>query len=164
MCPICHIVTTIDRGVLFVPGNGVYSFQRGWGGRWPRPPGQLSFEWSGVGVTFAASRFIWLPMRRSGIEQPRIEDQSLNATQATNEPRPLSWRGKTRPKQPATPPDRNQMPKSANLRVSHIGMTISHGRPSARQSSRTSPLSWSRIIASACARFNGTREAVQPRF
>jgi hypothetical protein len=69
-CLACNTVATIDRSVLFVPGNVVYAFQRGWGGRWPRPPG-LSFWGARVGVTllaWRACRVRWLRVR--GIRRP----------------------------------------------------------------------------------------------
>jgi hypothetical protein len=49
MCPTRNTVATIDRSALFVPGNVVCAFQRGWGGRWPRPTWQLSFAEPGSG-------------------------------------------------------------------------------------------------------------------
>jgi hypothetical protein len=43
LCPVCHTVTAIDKGLLFVPGNIVYSFQRGWDGQVAPTSGAIEF-------------------------------------------------------------------------------------------------------------------------
>ena len=43
MCLVCYTVATISCSALFVPGNVVYSFGRGWGGQVAPTSGAIEF-------------------------------------------------------------------------------------------------------------------------
>jgi hypothetical protein len=80
MCRNCHTATTIGCSLLSVPGNVVYSFQRGWGGHVALTSGAIGFDGPGAGVTLPvmlkAAPF-WLPVRQGTIAAPRIQIKRL---------------------------------------------------------------------------------------